>query len=53
MGNFNAEVMKVIRTELTLRGKGIEGDPIRRIIEFWSLDGRLLAEVDTWKQEHD
>ncbi len=41
-----AEVMQIIRTDLEMRGKGIEGDPMRRIVQFWSLDGQLLAEVD-------
>ena len=41
-----AEVMQVIRTTLTRRGRGIEGDPVRIITQYWSLDGVLLAEVD-------
>jgi hypothetical protein len=28
------------------RGKGVEGDPYRRIVQYWSTDGKLLAEVD-------
>jgi len=34
------------RTELAMRGDG-QSDPIRRLIQFWSLDGELLAEVDS------
>jgi len=45
------EVIQVIRTSLERRGKGIENDPIRRIIQFWTLDGELLAEVDPYKEE--
>lgn len=41
-----AEVIKVIRTTLTRRGKGTEDSPIRVIEEFWSLDGELLASND-------
>lgn len=40
------QVMQVIRTELLLRGRGISKSPIRRIVQFWSMEGELLAEVD-------
>ena len=40
-----AKVIQVIETEIT-RGKGIEGDPIRGVTQYWSLDGDLLAEHD-------
>jgi hypothetical protein len=39
------EVIQVVRTELTLRGDG-KSDPMRRVAQYWSLDGRLLAETD-------
>jgi hypothetical protein len=39
-------VVQVIRSEIRVRGRGEEGSPIRRIVEFFSLDGDLLAEVD-------
>ncbi len=45
----NAYVMKVIRTDLDLVGQGVEGDPVRRVVQFWTLEGKLLAEVDEWK----
>jgi hypothetical protein len=32
------------------RGKGIEGDPIRNVTQFYTIDGRLVAETDHWKQ---
>jgi len=38
--------IRVICTSLERRGKGIEGDPIRRITQYWTMDGFLLAEVD-------
>jgi hypothetical protein len=31
------------------RGAGVEGDPIRHVIQFYSMDGRLLAESDPVK----
>ena len=40
------QVIRVIRTTLERRGKGVVGDPIRRIEQFWTLDGYLLAERD-------
>lgn len=45
-----AEVIKVIRTSLTMRGEGKNSaDPYRRIIQYWSLEGELLAEEkDNW-----
>lgn len=39
-------VIQVVETTLTRRGKGVVGDPIRCIRQYWSLDGKLLAEVD-------
>lgn len=32
-------------------GKGIEDDPIRHITQYFSIDGTLLATVDTWEEE--
>lgn len=50
IGSFNkdVEVIQVVRTHLTMRGEGVVGNPIRRIEQFWSLDGELLAENDSW-----
>lgn len=43
---MSAKVIPVIVTDLATRGAGVEGDPVRRIRQIWSLDGQLLAEVD-------
>lgn len=40
-----AKVIQVIETEIT-RGKGVEGDPLRGVTQYWSLEGDLLAEAD-------
>jgi hypothetical protein len=46
MSQFGADVIQVIRTTLERRGLGTEGDPIRRVTQYWSLDGVLLWEHD-------
>lgn len=43
---MKAELITVIRTTLTLKGKGTEDSPLRRVTQYWSTDGELLAEVD-------
>ncbi|MEY8295024.1 hypothetical protein [Limosilactobacillus caviae] len=40
-----AELIEVIHTVAT-RGKGVYGDPIRNVDQYWSKDGKLLAEKD-------
>lgn len=41
------EVIQVIRTTLTRRGRGMTSDdPIRVITQYWNMDGMLLAEID-------
>ncbi len=45
---MSARVIQVIVTELERRGMGTEKDPVRRVRQYWSLDGKLLAEVDSW-----
>lgn len=51
MSGPTARLIQVIETTLTTRGEGVDGDPIRRVTQYWSTDGRLLAEVDTWSHE--
>lgn len=46
------ELIEVIRTRLLLKGKGVEGDPMRRVVQYWTKNGELLAEVDQWKMEN-
>ncbi len=42
-----AKVIQVIETTLMRRGSDKDAnDPIRIIRQYWSLDGKLLAEVD-------
>ncbi len=41
-----AEIVQLIRTTLTRRGKGTEEAPIRIITQYWEMDGTLLFEFD-------
>ena len=42
--------VKLILTTLTTRGKGVEGDPCRRIVQLWTHDGKLVAERDDFEE---
>lgn len=47
----DVELIQVIRTNLLKRGKGIDNDPVRKITQYWSTDGELLAEEkDPWEK---
>lgn len=41
----SAKVVSVIRT-VSIRGAGFYNDPVREVVQFWSLVGDLLAEQD-------
>lgn len=43
-------VIQVVETRLRRLGKGTAEDPFRELRQYWSLDGELLAEVDTWQR---
>lgn len=47
-GCDGAKVIQVIKTE-ALRGSGVHPDVARRVIQYWSLDGQLLAENDPFQ----
>ena len=42
---MSARVIEVIEVK-TYRGEGVEGDPVRTVTQFWSLDGKFLADND-------
>lgn len=44
-GARSARVIQVIETKAE-RGLGVEKDPVREITQYWSLEGKLLAERD-------
>ena len=44
--------IRVICTNLLTRGEGRDkNDPIRRITQYWTMDGYLLAEIDPYKKK--
>ena len=45
-GTDSAKVIRVIETR-GLCGRGTEDDPCRTLIQYWDLDGNLLAVNDT------
>lgn len=45
-GTDSAKVIQVIETK-ALRGLGTEKDPVREVAQYWDLDGKFLAEMDT------
>ncbi len=59
-GTKSARIILVIETKAE-RGFGIEKDPVREVTQYWSLEGKLLAERDddaqflcdlvTWESE--
>mgnify|MGYP003234793951 CR=1 len=44
-GCISAKIEQVIVTK-ALRGTGTEDDKYREVTQYWSLDGKLLAEKD-------
>lgn len=46
-----ARMVSLIHTNLLTRGEGIEGDPIRGVSQFFTPEGRLVAEVDGFDTE--
>ena len=48
MDAFNVRATVVIEVE-SKRGCGTEEDPVRKIVQYWDLDGNLLAEHDPLK----
>lgn len=51
--NKDVRVIQVVETTLTRRGSGKSvDDPIRRVREYWSLDGDKLAESDELAPMH-
>jgi hypothetical protein len=41
-----AKMVQLIETRLRRRGNGTSNDPVRNVVEYWSLDGEKVAEYD-------
>ena len=41
----SAKVISVIKTVST-RGKGTDTNPVRTVIQYWTVEGELIAEED-------
>ena len=48
---MSAKLMTVIVTDMECRCKGVEGDPCRRITQYWTPNGTLLVEKDPCANE--
>lgn len=46
-GTDSAKVVQVIVTK-SLVGIGVEDDPCRELIQYWSMDGKKIAEYDPY-----
>lgn len=49
-GTDSARVIQVVETK-SLRGAGIDDDPVRIVTQYWDFEGKLLAEDDIWEKE--
>lgn len=49
-GTDSARVIQVIETK-SLKGRGVDSDPVRVIKQFWDFDGNLIAESDPFIDE--
>ncbi len=45
----SVELVEVIRV-VAPRGAGVEGDPIRLVVQYWDKDGMMLSEFDSFSQ---
>ena len=51
-GTDSARVIRVIETK-SLRGEGTDKDMCRIVKQYWSLEGKLLAESDPCTKEKE
>ena len=51
-GTDSARVIQVIETN-AIRGRGTTDDPVRGVLQYWSMEGILLAENDPWEKEKE
>ena len=51
-GTDSAKIIEVIETK-SIRGYGTEEDISREVTQYWSIDGKLLAECDPCAINHE
>lgn len=51
-GTDSAKVIQVIETK-SIRGIGSEQDLCRNVTQYWSMEGKLLAERDDCEKEKE
>lgn len=44
-----AEIVEVIKIELD-KGEGTEESPLWGVVQYWTLDGKLITEIDRLKE---
>ena len=44
-----AQLVEVIKIELG-KGEGTEKSPFRVVVQYWTLDGKLITEIDKLKE---
>ncbi len=47
-----AKIIELIEVE-EKRGLGKDGDPVRRVYQLWTKDGRLVHERDDWSEHRE
>lgn len=47
-----ARVVQMIETD-NRRGTGVDHDPYRTVRQWWTLDGKLVVELDFWPHTPD
>lgn len=45
MNQTRSQIIQVIETR-SAQGRGVNGDPVREVVRYFSLEGELLAESD-------
>ena len=51
-GTDSATITMVIKTE-SMCGSGVMGDPVRKLIQYWTLTGQLIATIDPLNQDSE
>lgn len=45
------QVVKVIRVD-SVTGRGTENDPVRRVTEYYTMEGRLITRSSPWEDSN-